>query len=147
MTRQFLRTVCRALIGVVLFAQLAVSAYACPGLTAAGGMAMRMSSRAATDAQPTDTAMAATGQAAMNCDDMAGAMDSSFANLCAEHCHQGQQSDHTATLTVPAALLTALYITPLAPEPVAVPHPAADATSALVAATPPYTILHCCFRI
>jgi hypothetical protein len=147
MTHQFLRKVCRALIGVVLLAQLAVSAYACPGLTAAGGMAMQMSSPAATDPQPIDTAMAATGQAAMNCEDMAGAMDSSFANLCAEHCHQGQQSDHTATLTVPAALLTALYFTSLAPEPVAAPRPAADASSALVAASPPYTILHCCFRI
>ena len=147
MTRQFLRTGCRALIGVVLFAQLAVSAYACPGLTAAGGMAMQVSSTAATDPHPTDAAMAATGQAAMNCEDMAGAMDSSFANLCAEHCHQGQQSDHTATLTVPAAVLTALYLTPLAPEPVAVPRPAADATSALVAASPPTTVLHCRFQI
>ena len=147
MTRQFLRMICRALIGVVLFAQLAVSAYACPGLTAAGGMAMQMSSPAATDAQSADTAMAVTGQSAMNCEDMAGAMDSSFANLCAEHCHQGQQSDHTATLTVPAAVLTALYLTPMAPEPFAAPRPAADATSALVAASPPHTILHCCFRI
>ena len=108
---------------------------------------MQMTSPAAADPQSTDTAMAATGQAAMNCEDMAGAMDSSFANLCAEHCHQGQQSDHTATLTVPAVLLTALYLTPLAPEPLAAPRPAADATSALVAASPPYTILHCCFRI
>jgi hypothetical protein len=147
MTRQFMRSVCRALIGVVLFAQMAVSAYACPGLSAAGGMAMQMSSPASTDPQPTDTAMAATGQTAMNCEGMTGAMDSSFANLCAEHCHQGQQSDHTATVTLPATGLTALYLAPLTPEPLAAPRPAADATSALVAASPPYTILHCCFRI
>lgn len=147
MTRQFLRTVCRALIGVVLFAQLAVSAYACPGLTAAGGMTMQVSSPAAADPQPTGTAMAATGQAAMNCEDMAGAMDSSFANLCAEHCQHGQQSDQASTLSVPAALLNALYVTPLAPGPVVAPRHAANATSALVAASPPHTILHCCFRI
>ena len=147
MTRQFLRTVCRTLIGIVLFAQLAVSAYACPGVTAAGGMAMQVPSPAATGPRPADTTMAVTGQAAMTCEDMAGAMDTSLANLCAEHCHQGQQSDHVATLTVPAAVLTALYLTPLAAEPVAAPRPAADATSALVAASPPYTILHCCFRI
>lgn len=147
MTRPFLRVVCRVLVGVVLFAQLAVSAYACPGLTAAGGMAMQMSSTAVADPQANDAAMAAAGQTAMNCEDMAGAMDTSFANLCAEHCHQGQQNDHTATLTVPAAVLTALYLAPLAPEPLAAPRPAADAISALVAASPPHTILHCCFRI
>lgn len=145
MTRGFLRSVCRVLIGVVLTAQMAVSAYACPGL-------------ATTTAMPTPPVASVSGeqkavvdraavQQAVDCADMMAAMDPSFAKLCAEHCHQGQQSDHAATLTVPAALLTALYITPLASEPAAVPHPAADAASALVAATPPLAILHCCFRI
>ena len=124
MTHRFLRTVCRALIGVVLLAQLAVAAYACPGL-----------------------ASAATGHEAIACEDMATPMDPSFANLCAEHCHHGQQSDHTATLTVPAAVLNALYITAAAPEPRAAPRPAADATSARAAAALPHAILHCCFRI
>ncbi len=82
-----------------------------------------------------------------DCAGMAGPMDPEFANLCAEHCHHGQQSDRAATLTVPAALLTALYITPLAPEPAVAPRPAADTTSALAAASPPLAILHCCFRI
>jgi hypothetical protein len=131
MTRDFLRTVCRALIGVVLFAQLAVSAHACPGLPSAA----------------TPTAVAATDHKLVNCEDMAGPMDPEFANLCAEHCHQGQQSDQAATLTVPAALLTALYITPLAPEPAVAPRPVAAATSALAAAAPPLAILHCCFRL
>lgn len=142
MTRQFLRTICRALIGVVLFAQLAVSAYACPGLSLAAGMKMQMASAAASDA-----AMATADGQAPNCEDMAGPMDPAFANLCAEHCHHGQQSDQAATMTVPAALLNALYVTPQAAEPAAPPRPAADATSALVAASPPRTILHCCFRI
>ncbi len=110
MTRGFLRSVCRVLIGVVLTAQMAVSAYACPGL-------------ATTTAMPTPPVASVSGeqkavvdraavQQAVDCADMMAAMDPSFANLCAEHCHQGQQSDHAATLTVPAALLTALYITP-----------------------------------
>ena len=133
MTRQFLRTICRALIGVVLFAQLAVSAYACSGLSP--------------DGDATDVAESATARKAPNCDGMAGSMDPEFANLCAEHCHHGQQSDQVATVTVPAALLSALYITPPAPEPAVAPHPAAAATSALVAVSPPLAILHCCFRI
>ena len=137
MTRHFLRMVCRALIGVVLLAQLTVSAYACPGLTAAGMMKSSSTASADADMQP----MA-------NCDDMAaGQMDPEFATLCAAHCHQGQQSDQAATLTVPAVLLTALYLTPFAAEPIVEPRPAAAATSALVAASPPHTILHCCFRI
>lgn len=144
MSRRFLRSICRMLIGVVLLAQMAVSAYACPGL-AASKMQMSPSAAVASD-QPGVSGSAAV-QAMPNCDDMAGAMDPSFANLCAEHCHQGQQSDQAATLTVPAALLSALYVTPLAPEPAAAPRPAADATSALVAASPPHAILHCCFRI
>ena len=147
MTRQFLRTVCRALIGVVLFAQLAVSAYACPGLSFAASMKMQMAATAAPDGGSTDAAMAMADRQVPNCEDMAGPMDSEFANLCAEHCHRGQQSDQAFTLTVPAALLNALYLTPLAPEPVVAPRPAANATSARVAASAPLAILHCCFRI
>jgi hypothetical protein len=134
MTRSFLRTICRMLIGVVLFAQLAVSAYACPGLSGAGAQSM-------------DTDMAAAAPAGMHCEDMAGSMDASSTNLCAEHCRQGHQSDQAATLTVPVALLTALYTLPLAPEPPApTPRHAAEVGSALAAISPPHAILHCCFR-
>lgn len=142
MTRGFLRSVCRLLIGVVLTAQMAVSAYACPGLSKAA-----LTPAASAVGGQTAVVDRAAAQQAVDCADMMAAMDPSFANLCAEHCHQGQQSDHAATLTLPAALLTALYITPLASEPAALPRPAAGATSALVAATPPLAILHCCFRI
>ena len=147
MTRHFLRTICRALIGVVLFAQLAVSAYACPGLSPAAAMQAQMSAAAASGVDPANAAMAASDQPPINCEDMAGPMDPDFANLCAEHCHHGQQSDQASTLTVPGALLNALYVTRLAHEPVVAPRPAANATSALVAASPPLAILHCCFRI
>lgn len=146
MNRRFLKAVCRWLIGVVLLAQLAVSAYACPGLLS--GVAMDMP--ASTEAAASDDAGAAAPMSvsnAINCDDMSGAMDQLHPNLCAEHCHQGQQSDHSATLNVPAVVLAALYLTPLAPEPAAAPRPAADVASALVAASPPHAILHCCFRI
>ena len=147
MTRHFLRVVCRMLIGVVLFAQLAVAAYACPGLSSAASVKASMEATTLADANSAGGAMAGTGQQAMDCESMAGPMDPEFANLCAEHCHHGQQSDQAATLTVPAALLTALYITPLAPEPFVAPRHAAAATSALAAASPPLAILHCCFRI
>lgn len=137
MRTRILRTVCRALIGVVLLAQLAVSAYACPGRSSAATMNMTI-----------DGATAAPSRPMPDCADMAVPMDSGFAALCAEHCHHGQQSDHAATLNVPAPILTALYATPLAPEPGSALRPAAVATaSALAGAFPPHAILHCCFRI
>ena len=139
MRTRMLRTVCRALIGVVLLAQLAVSAYACPGQPFASAAAMNMT---------IDGAAAAPSPPMPHCADMAAPMDSEFAALCAEHCRHGQQSDHAATLNVPAPCLTALYATPLAPEPGSAPRPAAAAAaSALAGAFPPHAILHCCFRI
>lgn len=147
MTRHFLQAVCRALMAVVLFAQLAVSAYACPGMASAAAMKTPMSATAPAAADARATPTAAPALQTMNCEDMAGPMDPAFANLCAEHCHQGQQSDQTATLAVPPVLLTALYTTPLAPEPCVAPRPAAVAACAGAAASPPLAILHCCFRI
>ena len=135
MTRTLLRGVARGVIGVLLFAQLAVAAYACPGLAA----------------KAPDTAMT-SGGAAMDeqmpgCDDMAGAMDPESANLCAEHCKQGKQGDQAPTLTVPVAMLAALYATTPTLAAKAVPRPAAATLSALVAASPPHAILHCVYRI
>ena len=136
MTRALLRSLARGLAGVLLFAQLAVAAYACPWLAAP---------------QASETALesgGATMSAQMpGCDGMVGATDPEAPNLCAEHCKQGMQSDQASTLTVPTALLKALYaITPLPPGK-APPRPAAAPLSALVAASPPLAILHCVYRI
>ncbi|MBC7730865.1 MAG: hypothetical protein H7306_03055 [Bacteriovorax sp.] len=143
MTRQLLRTICRALIGVVWVAQMAVAAYACPGVarSAAMAMQMQMTSDTASDAGVADASPT------MDCEGMTGPMDPDFANLCAEHCHHGQQSDQASTLNVPAVLLTALYDTSPAPVPGASPGAAVEAASSRVAAPPPHTLLHCCLRI
>ena len=141
MTRQFLRTICRALIGVVMLTQMAIAAYACPGLAGAGTMAMTMASVTASDADVADSSPA------MDCEGMTGPMDPDFANLCAEHCHHGQQSDQTSMLTVPAVLLTALYDTTPAPVLGDSPGHVVEAASGRVAAAPPHTLLHCCLRI
>ena len=81
-----------------------------------------------------------------DCSDMVGAMDPEAANLCAEHCKYGQQSDHVSTLTVPAVVLNALYTTPVVP-PASLPCSAAARAGAPVAASPPHAILHCVFLI
>lgn len=146
MPRQILRSICKLLVGVLLFAQLAVSAYACPGFAM---LATASASAQAGDnsSGASDSNAAVANQAMTPCQEMAGTMDPSFANLCAEHCHQGQQSDHATTLALPAVLLTALYLMPAATEPPVAQRPPAQTLSALAEATAPLAILHCCFRI
>lgn len=146
MTRSFLRRIARLLMGVVLLAQMTISAYACPGLATAAATKAAMSVDA-TVSDGAGEASASPAQQMPHCEDMMDSMDPSFANLCAEHCHRGQQSDHAATLTVPAVVLTALYLNPLVPEPIVALRPAADRANARAAAAPPLAVLHCCFRI
>lgn len=147
MTRAFLRAVARGLIGVVLMAQMIISAYACPAISQAAEAAMQMpSAGASADEQGQADADLSMAQMS-NCDDMAGAMDPAAPNLCAEHCKYGKQSDHAPTLNAPAAVLTALYAMPLVPITAPPPRPAAATLSALVAASPPHAILHCVHRI
>ena len=146
MKRRWLHTVGRALIGVLLFAQMAIAAYACPGLLAGASNEMQMLSGNAATLDASDTAIStAAGHATGSCADMAGVTDPS-PNLCAEHCRFGQQSDHTPTLTVPVVLLTTLFITPYATDVAMQARPAATVSKALASVDPPHAILHCCFR-
>ena len=145
MTRKLLRSVGFALIGVLLFAQMAIASYACPALSPP--MRVQMPSSGATDGDSTQAALPTAGSPVMHCEDMAGAVDMSNGKLCAEHCHFGQSSSDTPRMTVPMALLSLLYSVPPAPEPVAAPHTAAGRPDVLAAAAPPHAILHCCWRI
>ena len=145
MRKGFLRSVAQLLIGCLLFAQLAVAAYACPSVPSMG---VQISMAGSNEVDAGKVSMDVASQRMSNCEDMAmGAQDPQNPNLCAEHCKFGQQSDQASTQTVPAAMLLALYFAPLEPAPKAGLRPAAVTPSALVAASPPHTILHCCFRI
>jgi hypothetical protein len=150
MTRQFLRSIAGVLIGVLLFAQMAIAAYVCPGVSMSANTQMPSMEMGKTGSD--GAAMPVVSNQAAPCASMGEdvaplAMDPQNATLCAEHCKVGQQSDQTSTLTVPAVLLVALYFAPLVPAPMVELRPAAATPSALVAASPPHTILHCCFRI
>ena len=150
MTRSFLRGVARGLIGLVLMTQLMISAYACPAMSQPSAMQMQMQMQMPAASASTNELSSANADMPMaqasHCDDMASRMDFSSPNLCAEHCKYGQQSDHAATLNVPAVMLTALYLTPPVPLMASLSRPAAATLSALVAATPPHAILHCVYR-
>ena len=144
LSRALRQSVSRLLIGVVLFAQLAVASYACPGLKVLGsagngGAATAMHGVVA-------NAAAELGSMPPGCDQM----DPNAANLCAGHCHQGQQSADTANVpAVSPGIPTFLYSLQLKPQ-----HslgsgrsfPAPDACLD-AAPEPPHAILHCVFRI
>ena len=145
MKRKLLQAVARGLIGALLFAQMAVAAYACPGLASTIASSEPAATQSQSQSESIVAAPARSTEQPLECDDMSGSMDPSFANLCAEHCRHGQQSDKTPTVSVPAAVLMALYSAPLPLQAAMPSHPAAAPMSA--AASPPHTILHCVFRI
>ena len=138
MKRSSLRTIARWLVGVLLFGQLAIAAYACPALHP-GAVAEQgeKSSVASLTAQATSMS---------NCDDSMGATDPASPNLCAEHCKSGKQSDRAPSIVVPVAWPVVLNDNrpraPMAPGP----RPMASSLSGLVAASPPHAILHCVRR-
>jgi hypothetical protein len=122
------RALCRVLVGVLVFAQMAIAAYACPGPSGA------------------ITAQAVQASAlpmAADCDQL----DLDAANLCVEHCRFGQQGvDHSPSVHWTPAPQAFLYAVPLVPEagPCGPPH---ERDAVLAAAPPPpHAILHCCFR-
>ncbi|KGH21593.1 hypothetical protein [Comamonas thiooxydans] len=155
MTRAFRQFVCRLMLGVLVFGQMAIAAYACPALSGAPQSLPTMAMNApvaamlgddagASMAVSLDTSATADMAAMAGCDQI----DDSAANLCVEHCRFGQQSaDHASAPSVPAALLTTLYTLPVLPEPPGHARPSADFKFQRVAASPPHAILHCCFRI
>lgn len=154
MTRAFRRSVCRVMIGVLLFAQFAVAAHACENLASSVPGSRGAATSAALDSD--SAAAAATDAAAVEAnevgasprDDMAGPLDPTSANICAEHCRYGHQTFDPGQLPSPSpALFAVLYVVPaLAPAESAQLMPA-EMRGAPSAASPPHTILHCCFRI
>ena len=130
LSRALHQAIARLLIGVLLFAQFAVTGHACAHM--AGMAAMSSADSAVAVAPGSDP----TGQDAPN--------------LCAEHCSYGQQSADTATgPVVRPTIPTLLYALPAEPAHrlgSCRSHPASEAGLA-VAQAPPHAILHCVFRI
>ncbi len=147
MTRGLLRWLARIMIGTLLLSQLAVTAHAC-SKTLPSVAAMGMSAKAEAPMQAAEASSEAQPDlASSDCAGMVMPTDAVPSKVCFEHCHYGQQSDHASTITVPVALMTALYAIPSAPEVAAPTCMAAEALDALVAASPPHTVLHCVYRI
>ncbi len=147
MTRGLLRWLARIMVGTLLLSQLAVTAHACSKTlpsAAAMGMSVKGEPPMQTAEAPHETQ---SDFASSDCADMVMPTDAAPSKVCFEHCHYGQQSDHAPTITVPVVLMTALYAIPSASEVASPPRMEADALDALVAASPPHTVLHCVYRI
>ena len=147
LTRAIRKSISLMLLGVLLFAQLAVASYACPRLMVSaaevGGKAgMAMAVTASSEA----SVAAIPASMPPGCDQM----DPEAANLCAEHCRFGHQSVDTAPAPIAhVAIPTLLYPLPLEPQQLlgsGRAFPALDA-SLVAALSPPHAILHCVFRI
>jgi hypothetical protein len=145
MKRRSLRLLSWMLVGTLLYAQMAVAAYACPRLAAAASDVSMVSMAMTVDTNGDKTVAPASAMSG-DCAGMQGAMDPSAPKLCADHCNYGHQTDQTPNLTVPTALFTPLYVAQPMRLPSVPSQPAAD-LSALAEASPPLAILHCCFRI
>lgn len=121
-----------ALLGVsaILFAQIAVAAYACPAF-------------ASSQVNEQVTAMDMS-----NTEAPCAEMDVKQANLCVEHCQYGQQSlDHPVTPVV-FAVADLPYVLARLGDPVVVESTQQYAQSLLTRTTaPPLSVRNCCFRI
>lgn len=155
MTRGLRRLVGRWLVLVMVLTQVAVSAYACPSLSQMGlaGPLQQTSSAAVSDDGMGMTKSSASvvvdvsQGATLDCSSMQGGLDPAAPNLCHACCHHDQQTDHASSLVAPAVILNSLYAVPAA---FLDPNPArfdAQSSSDLAGATPPRTVLHCCWRI
>jgi hypothetical protein len=140
MRRSLLRAIARWTVGILLFGQLAISAYACQVLSGPG-MGQESINNLPVDSERGSIDAHTTA----GCGDVS-LVDQTSPNLCVEHCRFGQQSDHTPSVVVPVAWPVVLYDLRLPPMPMAGHRPAGPSLSALVAASPPHAILHCVLR-
>ena len=154
MCRSFKQQVCRVLTGMLLFSQLAVAAYACPGISATALFDRNQGQSVAAAAAESGMVAAAMDEQAnsvtLSCEQMNSAVqtDRTTQNLCTEHCKYGQQSADRASAPIPpAVLLTTLYTTPLLSEAAIRIQSLAALEYSPPATSPSHTILHCCFRI
>lgn len=143
MTRNMLRFVAHLMVLVVLLAQVAVAAYACPALLAPA-------SAAPGTTPPTEVIAVLANGMAPDCADMAARPAHEPSVVCAEHCKTGQQSDRIEAVSLASAALGNWYLRPAPAEaaPTRNPNPARTHAwaHALALTAPPHAIVHCVRR-
>lgn len=142
--RALKKVICFALIGALLFSQMAVAGYACP---TAVGMKPMAHGHSVAATVPAGSRVEGLKSGSMNPD--CGEVDRDAINLCVEQCNFGDRSVGSAAAPlVPAPILAVLYFLPLQPEHASGLARAVRPYDAMLAASPPpHTILHCVFLI
>jgi len=135
-SRYLRRVMARLLVGLLVYAQMALAGYVCvePSHLARNGTM---------PASVTPFAPGATSAAAA----FDSRMDAPQAGMCAAHCQSARQNLDVKPFAGPALALLAGYFTL---EPVisglGVERPVSPATAPPPLADPPHAILHCCMR-
>jgi hypothetical protein len=141
------------LIGVLLFAQFAIASHACQKLgnnvqVARGPEAVALDGDTAAAADPEGVSVEMDQSSPAPCHDTAPSQDAISGNVCTEHCRYGHQTFDTGQLPSPAPVVfVVLYVLPASVGAESGGSMPSEAQAVLVAASPPHTILHCCFRI
>lgn len=138
--RRARRFIAHLLIGVMLFAQMAVAAYACAG---APGASMNGARASATAVSIAGAEMASLADYYVG----HAAMDPAQQNLCAAHCQSDQQNagskpipDGPAAMPMDSSLRASLLLPGVTLR-------ASTAKGDPPMAGPSHAILHCCLRI
>ena len=118
-------------IASVLFAQIAISAYACPMDTQVAGTESQQS--------------AESSVSGADCNDMAG-WDQQQPNLCFQHCADGKQNVDNTTQKIPTMDLPLLAVVLLALE-ISVPQAIRERLLSVHKTSPPATVRFCVLRI
>jgi hypothetical protein len=145
MTRALRRLICSVLIGVLVSAQLAITAHACPNFGPSQPLTKDTAAPATEMVAGMDAHDMSSGEAGSSHADM----DGSLSNVCVGHCQYGQQMpDQTPAPTVSTALLSSLYALPSLDQASELANVrAASWRDGLPASgDPPHAILHCCMR-
>ena len=138
LTRTLKRFISLAMIGVQFFAQMAMAAYVCPMQTGTTSGQQRV----AANPMPAIADM-------IGCEGMdKAAMDTDSPSLCHACCHSAEQSDQTFKVKMPVATLSSLSFVVLPATPLALlGRVVPTSLTQSVAASPPLSVLYCCFRI
>lgn len=122
-TRKLVSMFC---IATLLFAQLAVSAFACPVESAGAGAQMHVAS---------------ASDAAMNCH------DAQPSALCRQHCESDQQNVNDSIQPLAFVALAPAFVTTLDVTDTTTEAQCAPGRYLVHATAPPLSIRNCCFRI
>ena len=131
------------MVGLLLFAQMALAAYACSGLAGDSNASVNDPMIGATTEFSVSTQ--AIGASAADCHDPIGEIEAGSANLCAEHCKYGHQSDLVPVVTAPPTAMLARYRLPQLPDAAGL-RSGPESMDGRACVSPPHAILHCVFR-